>query len=105
MMDEEPVVPKRSHFSRPWTHDGFNRIRDWRNRCRVAVQYYYIDFGLSGFYPNGFRGARAIGTSGQIKTVPEHSNQVSYNPFKVDIYQLGCTFLEVIQVKMHRASD
>jgi hypothetical protein len=37
--------------------------------------------------------------SGQVKTVPELSNLVPYNPFKTDVYQLGYTFLEVIQVR------
>ena len=97
-MDEESVIPNRSHFCRPWTYDGLNRIKDWRDRCQVAVNYYYIDFGLSDLYPNGSQNALAVGTSGQIKTVPELSNQVPYNPFKVDIYQLGYTFLTVIEV-------
>jgi len=43
-------------------------------------------------------GALALGTLGQVKTVPELSDEVPYNPFKADVYQLGHTLLEVIKV-------
>ncbi|KIM88362.1 hypothetical protein PILCRDRAFT_255096 [Piloderma croceum F 1598] len=97
MMDETRVVPKRSHFVRPYSHDGTDYNLTWHHRCRVApVDYYYIDFGLSGWYPYGHDSALAIGVCGQIKTVPELSDMIPYNPFKVDIYQLGYTILEVV---------
>jgi hypothetical protein len=100
MIDESSVLAKSSHFCRPWTHDGINhRITSWRDRCTVEVQYHYIDFGLSANYAEGDRDALATGMSGQVKTVPELSNLVPYNPFKADVYQLGHTLLEVIQVR------
>jgi hypothetical protein len=39
-----------------------------------------------------------MGVCGQIKTVPELSDTIPYNPFKVDIYQMGYTILEVVSV-------
>jgi len=96
MMDETPVVPKGSHFARPYSHDGTDYNLTWQHRCRVApFDYYYIDFGLSRWYPDGQDSALAIGVVGQVKTLPELSDTIPYNPFKVDIYQLGCTILEV----------
>jgi len=97
MMDETRVVPRGSHFVRPCGHDGVNRNLTWRHRCTVApVRYYYIDFGLSTWFPNGKESANATGVVGQIKDVPDFSAS-SYNPFKVDIYQLGRTILDVIK--------
>ncbi|KIM88366.1 hypothetical protein PILCRDRAFT_255150 [Piloderma croceum F 1598] len=97
MMDETRVVPKGSHFARPYSHDGTGYNLTWEHRCRVApVDYYYIDFGLSGWYPYGYDSALAMGVCGQVKTVPELSDTIPYNPFKVDIYQMGYTILEVI---------
>jgi hypothetical protein len=99
MMDESRVVPRGSHFARPYGHDGVEYNLTWRHRCTVApVKYYYIDFGLSIWYPNGQENARATGVVGQIKDVPDFSAPAPYNPFKVDIYQLGRTFLDVIKV-------
>jgi len=98
MMDETRVVPKRSHFMRPDGHDGINFNLTWKHRCTVApVQYFYIDFGLSGWYPQGHESATAVGASGQLKDLPEFSTSAPYNLFKLDICQLGRTILEVIQ--------
>ena len=99
MMDETRVVPKGSHFVRPYSHDGTDYNLTWHHRCRVSpVDYYYIDFGLSGWYPYGHDSALAMGVCGQVKTVPELSDTIPYNPFKVDIYQMGYTILEVVSV-------
>ena len=101
MMDESAVVPKGSHFVRPWTHDGCRNIISWRNRCAVApIDYYYIDFGLSAQYHVGQNDALSLGKYRQVKNVPEHSDIVPYNPFKADVYQLGYTILKVIQVRI-----
>jgi hypothetical protein len=100
MMDESRVIPKGSHFGRPDGHDGGFVNLTWRHRCSVApVDYYYIDFGLSGWYPRGKKTAARRGVVGQVKTVPELSDTVPYNPFEVDIYQLGHTILQVIEVR------
>ena len=99
MMDESRVVPKGSHFGCPWSHDGSGYNLTWRHRCSVSpVDYYYIDFGLSSWYPGGKETATSIGAVGQVKSVPELSDTVPYNPFQVDIYQLGYTILEVAEV-------
>lgn len=98
-MDETRVVPKRSHFCHPWTHDGVRANIMWRHRCTVApVNYFYIDFGLSIWCSEGQEDTAAIGVFGQIKEVPELSDTVPYNPFKVDIYHLGYTILDIIKV-------
>jgi hypothetical protein len=99
MMDETHIVPKGSHFARPESHDGTHYNLTWRHRCTVApVDYYYIDLGLSSWWPQGPEHAAILGISGQYKDVPELSRTVPYNPFKVDIYQLGRTILEVVKV-------
>jgi hypothetical protein len=99
MMDETRVVPNGSHFTNPYGHDGVNSNLTWQHRCTVApVQYFYIDFGLSGRYPEGQDSALAVGVSGQLKDLPEFSSSAPYNLFKLDICQLGRTILEVIKV-------
>jgi len=99
MMEESRVVPKGSHFKFSSSHDGVNLNLTWRHRCTVApVPYFYIDFGLSRWHPNGHESAKALGVVGQLKDIPELSATVPYNPFKLDICQLGRTILEVIEV-------
>ncbi|KAJ7154563.1 kinase-like domain-containing protein [Mycena filopes] len=98
MMDESRVVPQGSHFCNPRTHTGIWGLFSWNDRCTVPpVDYYYIDFGLSSFYPDGQDTARRLGTLRTFPTIPELSATVPYNPFKADIFQLGLT--------MHKSID
>ncbi|KAJ7162361.1 kinase-like domain-containing protein, partial [Mycena filopes] len=97
VMDEQRVIPNGSHFSRPWTHTGFWGLFSWKDRCTVApVDYYYIDFGLSSYHPAGNDAAVRVGTLRTFPTIPELSQTVPYNPFKVDIFQLGLTIHKLI---------
>ncbi|KAJ6621023.1 kinase-like domain-containing protein [Mycena sp. CBHHK59/15] len=98
MMDESRVVPRGSHFCRPRTHNGFYNLFSWKNRCSVGpVEYYYIDFGLSMYFPDGKDTALTLGTLRTFKTIPELSLDVPYNPFKVDVFQLGLTMHKIIK--------
>ncbi|KAJ7439875.1 kinase-like domain-containing protein, partial [Mycena galericulata] len=98
MMDESRVVPDGSHFFMPRTHSGFLRLFRWKNRCSVGpINYYYIDFGLSIHFPDGKATASTVGTLRTFPTIPELSLTVPYDPFKVDIYQLGLTIQKLIQ--------
>jgi hypothetical protein len=98
MMDEQMILGG-SHFCRPWTRDGNCPVK-WRHRCTIdSVRYFYIDFGEAATYADQDN-AVAFGRKGQIKEVPEYSDDltVGYNPFKKDVFCLGSTFLKVIQV-------
>ncbi|KAJ7664368.1 kinase-like domain-containing protein, partial [Mycena polygramma] len=97
IMDESRVIPKGSHFATPRTHTGFYGLFSWNNRCTVGpTSYFYIDFGLSLYYPNGKDAALHFGTLRTFPTIPELSETVPYNPFKVDIFQLGLTMQKLI---------
>ncbi|KAJ7078440.1 kinase-like domain-containing protein [Mycena belliarum] len=97
VMDESRVVPNGSHFFRPRTHTGFHGLFTWNNRCAVSpVDYYYIDFGLSLYFRDGKDTALYLGTLRTFPTIPELSDTVPYNPFKVDIFQLGLTMEKLI---------
>ncbi|KAJ7139329.1 hypothetical protein C8R44DRAFT_547735, partial [Mycena epipterygia] len=65
---------------------------------RRPIAYYVIDFGLSQEYHDILpQNVTAVRRYGQDKTVPELSDTVPYNPFKVDIYmiyQLGNVIYE-----------
>ncbi|KAJ7088441.1 kinase-like domain-containing protein [Mycena belliarum] len=98
MMDETRVVPAGSHFVRPRTHSGFLRFFRWKNRCAVGpIDHYYIDFGLSMHFPGGQDTASTVGTLRTFPTIPELSQTTPYNPFKVDIYQLGLVMQRIIE--------
>ncbi|KAJ6498044.1 hypothetical protein C8R47DRAFT_1112658 [Mycena vitilis] len=98
VMDATRAIPGGYHFSQPWTENGVDFGVYWRARSFVSpVEYYFIDFGLSDYCPDGPEATRDVGVFGQDKTVPEFSDTVSYNPFKVDIYQLGNVFMDLLK--------
>ncbi|KAJ6602693.1 kinase-like domain-containing protein [Mycena vulgaris] len=97
VMDESRVIPKGSHLCNDRTHTGFFGFFSWENRCTVSpVDYYYIDFGLSMYFPDGKDTALYQGTLRTFLTIPELSETTPYNPFKVDIFQLGLTMRKLI---------
>jgi hypothetical protein len=57
-----------------------------RSRFAVNVPYYIIDFGMSTINPTA---RKASGHVGQDGTVPEFKTNEPYDPFKLDIYQVG----------------
>ncbi|KAF8193343.1 kinase-like domain-containing protein [Pholiota molesta] len=96
MMDFSKVIPNGSHFARWNSHDGTVRDHfDWKERWSVRpVQYYLIDFGIGLHLPN--KNVVTFGVWGRDTTAPEMSPTNRYDPFKVDIYQLGRVFLQMI---------
>jgi serine/threonine protein kinase len=103
-MDISKVVPKGSHFANWETHDGLDwQHFEWKERWSVRpVQYYIIDFGISLPLPE--KNLVTFGVWGRDRTVPEMSPTNQYNPFKVDVYQLGRVFLQMIDVCLFHLS-
>lgn len=90
MMDSTKIIPKGFHPQCMWTTDGVKYDLKWKHRSSVGpINYYIIDFRLSTWFRYQGQTTLSIGVYGQDKTVPELSDTIPYNPFKVDIYQLG----------------
>ncbi|KAJ7074527.1 hypothetical protein C8F01DRAFT_27824 [Mycena amicta] len=80
LMHESRVVPRGSHFSRPRTHDG----------------QYNCSAGMTEHFPEGVEEARMTGTLRTFPDIPELSLHIPYNPFPVDVFQLGITMHKLI---------
>lgn len=88
MMDAKAIYPDGHHPVRlGYSPDALYRVSPLP-RAGNSVRYYYIDFGLSLRFPVGVVPS-AIGILGRDREVPELSDSVPYNPFKVDIFALG----------------
>ncbi|KAF9028556.1 hypothetical protein BDZ89DRAFT_1066030 [Hymenopellis radicata] len=98
VMDSREVCPKGYLFARPNTVDGKARV-PYIHRCRVPspVRYYIIDFESSLHYPAGKPTARTEGARCQVKTSPEWNSDAPYNPFPLDVYNVGASFLDLCQ--------
>ncbi|KAG6893292.1 hypothetical protein C0992_010570, partial [Termitomyces sp. T32_za158] len=94
MMDASKIIPRGFHPVKIRTHDGVTLDKERHDRWSVApVKYYFIDFGLSRYYPDE-PWETMTGLCGQDRTVPELVAKEPYDPFKLDIFQLGNAFLE-----------
>ncbi|KAJ7150533.1 kinase-like domain-containing protein [Mycena crocata] len=100
MMEESRVVPKGSHFTNERTHVGTLKSFWWKKRCSVdgdSIQYHFIDFGFSEYYPDSNEDAKTLGRMRGFEEIPEMSLTVPYNPFKVDLYMFGMMMLNIIK--------
>ncbi|KAJ7220638.1 hypothetical protein GGX14DRAFT_354394 [Mycena pura] len=85
-LDTSELIPSGFHFcSSDLTPDMKHRIKP-RSRFAVNVPYYIIDLEFSMVHPGP---QQALDHVGQDKTVPEYKNNDPYDPFKLDIYQVG----------------
>lgn len=101
MMDATRMVPRGWHFCNAYDHAGrsFGKF-EWIDRWAVRpIKYYLIDFGLSQeLNPTDDPGF--LGVWGQDKTVPEMSETVPANTFKVDVYHLGNVIKKLTDVRV-----
>ncbi|KAL1755731.1 kinase-like domain-containing protein [Schizophyllum commune] len=93
MMDASELLPGGHHFAAPYKAPDGRSSLVFRDRADVSpVQYFVIDLGLATQMQDN--DGLVTGVYGQDKSVPELSWDVPYNPFKVDVYQLGNVILQ-----------
>ncbi|KAI0740795.1 kinase-like protein [Earliella scabrosa] len=98
MMDARPLYPKGYHpVQQDFTPDSLYPVTPL-SRAHNPVRYYYIDFGLSTHFPPG-TSPYVVGDIGRDRDVPELSDDVPYDAFKVDIYSLGNVYDQEFQQK------
>lgn len=96
MMDGRALYPHGHHPVRQnFTPDALYEINPLQ-RAENPVQYYYIDFDLSVRFNEG-EPHLVVGDVGREDKVPELSNDIPYDPFKVDIFALGHLYYEEFQ--------
>ena len=59
------------------------------SRLEAGVKYYFVDYGISSYFPAGSKRELVFGIAGRDQDVPELSDDVPYDPFKVDIFTIG----------------
>ncbi|KAK7031811.1 kinase domain-containing protein [Favolaschia claudopus] len=94
MMDACRIIPDGWHMVNTWCKDDtrLTGITSIPRHSAGRVNYFIIDFGLSTGFPQEMplEYARDTGVFGQYwRQTPELSDTIPYNPFKVDIWQLG----------------
>lgn len=67
------------------------------SRLEAGVKYYFVDYGISSYFPAGSQRELVLGVAGRDQDVPELSSRVPYDPFKVDIFTVGNVLRSEIQ--------
>ncbi|KAJ6480089.1 hypothetical protein DFH09DRAFT_1465716, partial [Mycena vulgaris] len=101
VVDASRMIPGGFHFTWPWTtRDGMHHLRPYKGDDSVPhiksrtqagpMKYYFIDFGLSVQFPSYETRELVTGECGRLrKHIPEISETVPYDPFKVDVCLVG----------------
>lgn len=93
MMDASRMYPKGHH---PLHESFLPSFEDWAPiiaRSAAHVKYYFVDFGISSsFSPSDTEPKLVLGEDGIDQEVPELSDTVPYDPFKVDVFIMGNVF-------------
>lgn len=93
MMDARPLFPGGYHpVQIHYTPDGLYEVSPL-TRYEHPVRYYIIDFDLSTRFPPDTP-TYVVGDVGRDTEVPELSNDVPYDPFKVDVFSLGNVYFQ-----------
>ncbi len=92
-MDATSLYPQGFHPVRlDQLPHNLRRSAPIRSRADVTVTYYLVDFGISSWFQPSDTDRLVLGTSGLDEDVPELSDDVPYDPFKVDVFVLGNFF-------------
>ena len=101
-MDADALYPHGFHPRHPDTLPDFT-TNAWpytRASAHTPVKYYLADFGLSVRFPPGV--PRLVrGVIGAEHSMPELSDQVPYDPFKIDIFVFG----NVLRTQIYNVSS
>ncbi|KAI0722006.1 hypothetical protein C8T65DRAFT_629974 [Cerioporus squamosus] len=90
LMDATAIFPQGFHpVADMCLPDDTRKAAPCLPRSAVPVKYYYADFGISTMFAPGDTDRLVSGTHGLDRDVPELSDDVPYDPFKVDVFILG----------------
>lgn len=93
-MDATRMFPRGFHPVRDsfLPHD-MSTLAPVVSRLDAGVKYYFVDYRISSYFPEGTERQLVLGLAskspGHDQDVPELSDEVPYDPFKVDIFTIG----------------
>ncbi|EIM88669.1 uncharacterized protein STEHIDRAFT_166704 [Stereum hirsutum FP-91666 SS1] len=92
MFDSSAIFPQGHHPIFESFLPDFVTVAPRLSRTAAGgVKYYFVDFGMSSYFPPDAP-RLALGDEVRDQEVPELSETIPYDPFKVDIFALGNVF-------------
>ena len=92
MMDAAALYPRGFHPVQTRSLPDISGSAPVLPRSSVIIKYYFLDFGISTQFNHDGHPRLVVGKDGLERSVPELSDDVPYDPFKVDICILGAFF-------------
>ena len=89
LMDATNMYPLGFHPVRTSSLADGRTFAPMISRLEAGVKYYFVDYGISSYFPAGSKREPVLGIAGRDQDVPELSDNVPYDPFKVDIFSIG----------------
>ncbi|KAI0310988.1 hypothetical protein OF83DRAFT_1152991 [Amylostereum chailletii] len=92
MMDASAMYPLGFHpvYDRYLPDGRTPASRTMLPRSAAGVKYYFVDYGISSSYIPPEQPIKLVtGLPGRDRDVPELSDTIPYDPFKVDIFTIG----------------
>ncbi|CEL61115.1 hypothetical protein RSOLAG1IB_09766 [Rhizoctonia solani AG-1 IB] len=89
MMDARPLYEEPFHpYYQTYSIDAKRRIYPRYRRSQKLIRYYFIDLGYAKWFPDEKSSRKATDIHAR-EAAPEQVGDGPYDPFAVDIYQLG----------------
>ncbi|KAI0316379.1 hypothetical protein OF83DRAFT_1060461 [Amylostereum chailletii] len=95
LMDAPDMFPRGFHPVKDWLLPDGTAFAPFKPRMSVDAKYYFVDYGISTRFAPGTPSGSVLGTLAQDHDVPELSDEVPYDAFKVDIFTVGNIFRRI----------
>ena len=103
LFDADAMYPEGFHPVALRKARDHSALAKYTSRASAGAKYYYVDFGISVYIPEAVGPKLVTGILGRDQDPPELSEDVPYDPFKLDIFIIGNMFMqEFYQVSVLR---
>ena len=92
LLDADAMYPEGFHPVSYNIAADYSGLAKYKSRASAGAKYYYVDFGISVYIPESVGPKLVTGTLGRDQDPPELSEDVPYDPFKLDIFIIGNMF-------------
>jgi hypothetical protein len=92
LLDADAMYPEGFHPVSMDIAATYSGLAKHTSRASAGAKYYYVDFGISVYIPEAVGPKLVTGTLGRDQDPPELSDEIPYDPFKLDVFIIGNMF-------------
>ena len=92
LFDADAMYPEGFHPVSIDIKPSYSGFAKHTSRTIGVAKYYFVDFGISVYIPEGVGSKLVTGILGRDRDPPELAKGKPYDPFKLDIFIIGNMF-------------